>query len=179
MRVPAVDQVGVRHQLAELFVAVLQIGIFDGDLGQTIRMRIHQLHTLAPGAGQGLRLRFLHGIQHGIQQVQRHHDQDARQRVAPLQLPGDAIRVARDLLRSWLRIHAIGFDVPLQAHVADRIGVRVGVFQVRPFSRVRIGEHHIRADFKSGADGLHEGIRGLDWNIDGPILFGLVRIEDH
>ena len=40
LRVPAVDQVGVRLRLSEIFVAPLQERIFNGDLGQRIGMRM-------------------------------------------------------------------------------------------------------------------------------------------
>ena len=181
LRVTPVDQVGVRQQSAKLLIAMLQIRIFDSDLGERFRVRIEHVHALAPQTRHGLRLRLIHGVQHGVQQIQRHHHQHARQRIAALQLPGDAAGVPREFVRPLLRVDAVSLHVFFIANVADRIRVRIGILQVRPLARVRVGENHICANLQRAADGFHKRIGRLDRHIDGAlgvIARGLVRIKD-
>ena len=71
-----------------------------------------------------------------------------------------------------LRIDAVGLDVALEADVADGVGVGIGVLQVRPLGRFRIGEDDFRADFEAGADGFGERIGRLDGHVDRPDLVG-------
>ena len=106
-----------------------------------------------------------------VEQVQRHHHQHARQRIAALQFPGDAVGVPRDFIRTRLRIDAVGLHVFVEADVADGIGVRVGVLQVRPLARIGIGEDDLRADLERRADGFDKRIGGLHRNVDGAVLF--------
>ena len=63
--------------------------------------------------------------------------------------------------------------------MADGVGVRVGVFQVRALAGVGIGKHDLRADFEAGADGLGERVGRLDGHVDRLVApGGLVRVED-
>ena len=112
-------------------------------------MRVEQLDTLAARAGQGLSLGLLHGVQQGVEQVERHYHQDVRQRIGALQFPGDAGGVPRDFLGARLRVNAVRLDVPLEADMADGVGVRVGVFQVRALAGVGIDENDFRSDLEA------------------------------
>ena len=76
------------HLDAKHLVALLQERILGRDFAQTFRMRVDQLQIFAPAA-RGLRLRLLHGVEHGIDQIQRKHHQHARERIGALQLPGN------------------------------------------------------------------------------------------
>ena len=97
-------------------------------------MRVENADTLAPAsqhaARQGLCLRLLHGVQHGVEQVERDDHNNARFGVGALQFPSNAGRVPVDFLGTGLRINPVGLHVPLQADVADGIRVRIDVFQV-------------------------------------------------
>ena len=59
----------------------------------------------------GLRLRLLHRIEYGIEEVQRKHHQHARQRIGALELPGHAVGVGGDVVIASLRPDAIRLDV--------------------------------------------------------------------
>ncbi len=141
-------------------------------------MRIGHLYALAARAEHRLALRLLHRIEDGIKQVQRDHDQHIRERIASLKLPCDTARVAGDLIRARLRIHAISFDVFLESDAADSVRIRVSIPQVRTLAGIGIGEDYLRANLVRGADGLHKGIGGLHGNVDSPVVFLLVRVED-
>ena len=135
---------------------------------------LKQLDALAVRARQRLRLRLLHGVQQRVEQVERNHHQDARQRVGALQFPGDARGMPRDLLRARLRVDAVSLDVAVQADVADGVGVRVGVFQVRPLARFGIGKDDFGARSSSaGANGLGERVGRLDGHVDGLVAAGV------
>ena len=93
-------------------------------------------------------------------------------------MPSACRAISSDAL---LRVDAISFHVFFIADVADRIGVRIGVGQMRAFARIRVGENHVRADFVRRADGLDKRIGRLDRHVDGVlgvIARALVRIEN-
>ncbi len=127
-------------------------------------MRVDQLQVLAASA-RGLRLRLLHGVEHGIEEVQRKHHQHARKRIGALELPCNPAGEALQLVGALLWIHPIGFHVLGQRNGRQGIGVGIAVGQVGPLVSVRIREYHLRADFLRGADGFHERVGRLDGHI--------------
>jgi len=142
-------------------------------------MGVEELDALAPQTGHGLGLRFFHGVQDGVQQVERDHHQHARFGAGSLELPGNARGVARDLLAARLRVDAVRLDVTRQADVADGVRIRVGVAEMRAVAGVRVGEDDFRSRLEAGADGLGEGVGGLDGHVDrlGLLTF-FIRVKD-
>src|ERR1022692_2299306 len=112
LRVAAIDQVEIGHEAAKGLVAPLEGGVFEQDFGQRFGMRVEQFDAFAAGARHRLRLRFLHGIQHRVEQVERDHYQDSGKRVGALEFPSDSGGMAREFVRTRLRIDAIGPDIP-------------------------------------------------------------------
>ena len=179
LRVAAIDQVGIGHQSAKVLVAPLQRGVFEQNFGERFGMRVEQFDAFAAGARQGLRLGFLHGVQHRVEQVERDHHQNSGERIGALQFPGDPGGVARQFVRARLRIDAVGLDITCEADMAHRVRVGIGVLEVGTMAGIRVGKDDLRADLEAGADGLGERVGGLDRDVDGLIFAGvLVRVDD-
>ena len=116
----------------EEFVALLQIRKFDGDFGQAIGMRIQQLHVrVFAGAARERPAALSIASSSGSSRFERHDHDHVRRRVRALQLPRHGGGVRGDLFGARLRPHAIGLDVSFEADAADRVGVRIGVGQMR------------------------------------------------
>ncbi len=177
--VAAVDQLPVGHQVPEVLVAPLKLGILDGDFRQGFGVRMEQLHAIAPKAGHGLPLRFFHGVEHRVEKVQRYHHQDRGIRVGALQFPGDTSGVPRQIFAARLRVDPVGLDITGQADVPDGVRIGIGIPQMRTLSRVGIGEDDFGAGFKACADGFGKRVGRFDGNVDGLIFTGcLVRVKD-
>ncbi len=56
--------------------------------------------------------------------------------------------------RALLRINAVSLDILFVADVADGVGVRIVVLQVRAFAGIGIGEDYFRPDFDSACGWL-------------------------
>ena len=179
LRVAAIDQVGIGHQAAKILVAPLEGGVFEQNFGERLGMGIEQFDAFATGARQGLRLGFLHGVQHGVEQVERDDDQNTGERIGALQFPGDSGGVARQVIGARLGVDAVGLDIAGEADVAHRVRVRIGVLEMGTMAGVGVGKDDLRADLEAGADGLGERVGGLDGDVDGLIFAGvLVRVDD-
>ena len=172
LRVAAIDQVGIGHQAAKVLVAPLEGGVFEQNFGERFGVRVEQFDAFAAGARQGLRLRFLHGVQHRVQQVQRDDDQNTGERIGALQFPGDSGSVARQVIGARLGVDAVGLDIAGEADVAHRVRVRISVLEMGTMAGIGVGEDDLRADFEAGADGLGERVGGLDGDVDGLIFAG-------
>ena len=98
---------------------------------------------------------------------------------APLQLPRHAGRMRGDFLVACLRINAIGFDVFVQADVADRIRIGIGVGKMRPVARIGLDENHLGVYFKGGAHGFGERIARLHGHIDAALVVLWIGIKNH
>ena len=162
LRMPAIDQVGIGHQSAKVLVAPLQRRVFEQNFGQRFGMRIDQFDAFAAAARQRLRLGFLHGVQHRVEQVERDHHQNFGQGIGALQLPGDPGGVPRQFFRARLRIHPVRLDITRQADMAHRVRIGIGVFEVGTMAGVRVGKDDLRAYLEARADGLGERVGGLD-----------------
>ena len=142
-------------------------------------MRIQYLHAVALHASHGLRLRLLHGVEDRVHQIQRDDDQDARQRIGALNLPGNAAGMRGDGFRARLRPHPVRLNIFFERHAADRIRIRIIVRQMRARAGIRVGENDFRAHFEAAANGLHKRIAGLDRHIYRLLVLALVRIKYH
>jgi hypothetical protein len=140
-------------------------------------MRIDQLDALPPAPHHGLRLRTLHGVEHGGDQIQGHHHHHSRQRIGSLQLPGDSVSLPLDLLRTLLRVHAIGFHVLVEGNIPQRVGVRISVRKMRASPRSGSINSTCAPISKGRPDGFGERIAGLDGDVDGLVVIG-VGVED-
>lgn len=96
-----------------------------------------------------------------------------------MQFPRDASRVARDFLGAGLWKEAVGFDVTLEADVADGIRVGIGVLDVRALGGFGVGEDKFRADFDARADGLGKRISRLDEHVLCLLIVGGIEDERH
>ena len=112
-------------------------------------MGIEHLHIFPLRALHRLGLRFLHGVQNRIQQVERNHHHHSGQRVGALELPGDPGGVPRDFLRPRLGVDSVGLDIARQSDVPDRIGIRIVVLEMRPLAGVRIGKDDLSTGFEA------------------------------
>ncbi len=179
LRVAAIDQVGIGHQAAKILVAPLKGGVFEQNFGERFGMGVEQFDAFAAGARQRLRLGFLHGVEHGVEQVERDDHQHTGERIGALQFPGDSGGVARQVVGARLGVDAVGLDIACEADVAHGIGVGIGVLEMGAMAGIRVGKDDLRADFEAGADGLGERVGGLDGDVDGLIFAGvLVRVDD-
>ena len=177
--VAAIDQVGIGHQSAKGLVAPLERGVFEQNFGERFGMRVEQFDAFAAAARHGLRLGFLHGVQHRVEQVERDHDQDSGERIGALEFPRDPRRVARKFVRARLRVDAVRLDITREADVPHRVRVGIGILEVRTVARIRVDEDNLRACLEARADGLGERVGWLDRDIDCLILARtLIRIDD-
>ena len=156
-----------------MFVALFEKRILSQDFTQAFRVRIHEAQIFAAAAG-GLALRRFHGIEHGIEQIERQHHEDTPERVRALQLPGDRLRKLFRLCRTLLRIDAVRFHILAQWNLVQRVRIRIGIGEMRPFHGVRIREDDLRAYFLRAADGFNERIGRLDRHIHGLLGLGLM-----
>ena len=141
-------------------------------------MRIQQPDIERRGAARRV-LRYLHRVQHRIQQIERDHHKHPRQRIGALQLPGHARRMRRGLLVAGLRVNTISLDVFVEADVANGKGIGIGIGKMRPVARIRFDENHLGVDFERRAHGFGEGIARLHGHIDGALVVFWIRIKDH
>src|SRR5262245_495885 len=106
-------------------------------------MQIQHLYPFTVSPSEWLSLRLLHGIQYGIQQVQRNHHQNLRQGIAALEFPGNSPRMTLEFKRGWLWVDAVALDVAGMTQAAQRIGIRIEIAQMGAFPHVRIDEEYL------------------------------------
>jgi len=130
------------------------------------------MQLLAPAPG-GFRLRRFHGIENGVEHVQRDHHHDSRARIGALQFPCHGLGELLNGSGAGRGVKAIGLYILLVRDGVKRVGIGISIGDVGTLGGIGIGKYDRRADFLRGANGFDEGIGGLYGNVDRGVVAGL------